>query len=163
MTLRLCVSARPWVKWLVELDFGGFVPILLCPGNDDHPHYHCLSGRDQIDQSSAGTEGNLRECTGLLCDLTKLSAAGSVVSVIVLYFIRGVLFSRLHLNADVYIYIFAGLLVMAWWTPLVAAMLQGAQRFHLLVSDRRTWSHRLCSRPDRLICQVFRVGAFPVL
>jgi O-antigen/teichoic acid export membrane protein len=69
--------------------------------------------------------------TALLRDLAKFAAAGSVLSALAIYALRGLIFSRLHLPVEPYLPLMIGLTVLAWWAPLTGAVIQGMQRYGL--------------------------------
>jgi len=71
------------------------------------------------------------QCTALVVDLAKISAVGSVISVAVLFILREYILERLHLKGDVYVYVFACMFVLAWWSPLASSVIQGSRRFAL--------------------------------
>ncbi len=77
----------------------------------------------------AGDDGKRRS---LIADLAKVAVIGSVVSVLVVMALSSFILERIHLDSKIYIPIIAALFVIAWWSPLAQAVIQGGRHYKLM-------------------------------
>lgn len=68
----------------------------------------------------------------LIADLSKVAIVGSVVSVLSVFAVGSFILERLHLDSPIYIPIIAALFVLAWWSPLSQAVIQGGRHYKLM-------------------------------
>ncbi len=68
----------------------------------------------------------------LIADLSKVAAVGSVISILVVVALSSFILERLHLDSQIYIPIIAALFVLAWWSPLAQAVIQGGRHYKLM-------------------------------
>ena len=68
----------------------------------------------------------------LIADLAKVAAVGSVISILIVVALSSFILERLHLDSNIYIPIIAALFVLAWWSPLAQAVIQGGRHYRLM-------------------------------
>ncbi len=76
--------------------------------------------------------GNDDKRRALIADLAKVAVMGSVVSILVVMALSSFILERLHLDSKIYIPIIAALFVIAWWSPLTQAVIQGGRHYKLM-------------------------------
>jgi len=69
----------------------------------------------------------------LVADMVKVSALGSLAALLVVFFARDLILSRLHLDGTVYVVVIGLLFVVALWQPLLGAILQGQLRYRMML------------------------------
>ena len=80
-----------------------------------------------------------REETGkraaFIRDILRLGALGSLLSCVLVIVLNPFIFSRLHLDSVVFLYIMVGLTALImWWLPILNAILQGCQKYRIIAA-----------------------------
>jgi O-antigen/teichoic acid export membrane protein len=76
--------------------------------------------------------GRLEECRSIVSHLGWIALTGSVLAVLLVAGLQDFILERLHLESRVFIWLIAGLLVLAWWRPLSSAILQGSLHYRVM-------------------------------
>ncbi|MBN2302257.1 MAG: hypothetical protein JXN60_07065, partial [Lentisphaerae bacterium] len=119
-------------RWLPDEDFGAIEPIFSVLAVMCVP-ITILFQASVKSISRLQEKAQTDEMTGLLRDLIKITCVGSVVSVATLFLFRRLILLGLHLPDELWIVtLIAGLFALAWWNPLMMAVLQGKQRYHMV-------------------------------
>jgi len=118
-------------RYLPESDFGALEPffaVLQVAGIPAAVIYG-ISAKSISRLLATGRPG---QRLALIRDLMKVALIGSVLSAVVCLLARDYILVRLRLDAPVYIWILAALLVLGWWVPLLSGIVQGALRYRLI-------------------------------
>jgi O-antigen/teichoic acid export membrane protein len=160
-----CGSVAPMLCRLVLgrklADFGGFDPVLSLVAILGLP----VAILFQIATKSISrllATGKHDEFRALLGDLMKVSAVGGALAAASIFIFRNYILERLHLSSGVYVWLIAGMFLLAWWQLMFQAVLQGALNYRVLLVSSLVGSFLLLFFTVTLVagCGMQLEGAF---
>lgn len=116
---------------LEPLDFGAVEPIFATISMLSLPPA-IIYGTAVKSISRLRSQGEDAQCRALVRDLQRLAIVGSALSFVVVFALRHFILTRLHLNSPLFIWMIATMFAMAWWGPLIQAIIRAEYRYRLL-------------------------------
>ena len=116
---------------LEPLDFGAVEPIGATVAMLSLPAA-VIYGASVKSISRLRSQGQEAQCRALIRDLQIVATIGSLSSIVIVFILRNFILTRLHLDSTFFIWMIALMFAMAWWAPLVSAIIRAEHDYKLL-------------------------------